>query len=70
MKSRRIAMSLDHFFTMPRLPGWKYEYIDSRAYVTPLHYLVYSKIPVTASELSGYQWRSFSNDNMRGYRRS
>ena len=35
MRSRHVAMSLAEFRLLPRDPGWKYEYLDGMAHVTP-----------------------------------
>jgi GNAT superfamily N-acetyltransferase len=35
MRSRHIAMSFDEFRLLPRDPGWKYEYFDEMAHITP-----------------------------------
>lgn len=35
MRSRHVAMGMAEFRLLPREPGWKYEYFDGRAHITP-----------------------------------
>ena len=35
MRSRHITMSIEEFRLLPRDPGWKYEYFDEMAHITP-----------------------------------
>ncbi len=37
MKSQRIAMTIDAFHVMPRKLGWKHEYWNGQAHITPSH---------------------------------
>jgi hypothetical protein len=37
MKSRHVAMSWEEFELLPAHPGWKREYWDGKAHVSPRH---------------------------------
>jgi len=37
MRSRHLPMTIDEFHVMARKPGWKYEYWDGEAHISPAH---------------------------------
>lgn len=46
-KSKRPQMSMSEFELLPMRPGWKYEYWDGRAHITPRENSVIVAMPVT-----------------------
>jgi GNAT superfamily N-acetyltransferase len=46
MRSQRLRMSYEEFGRLPRLPGWKHEYIDGYAYIRPSHQVVVTTVAV------------------------
>src|SRR5205823_10481348 len=40
MRSQHMAMAIEEFHLLPRVPGWKYEYWDGQAHITPGHLIV------------------------------
>ena len=40
MRSRHLPMTIDEFHLMARKPGWKYEYWDGKAHISPAHWTV------------------------------
>ena len=40
MRSRHLPMTIDEFRVMARKPGWKYEYWDGKAHISPAHWSV------------------------------
>ncbi len=60
-------MPQDHFLALPRLPGWKYEYVDGNAYIEPLPHLVYTKItvaPSNAQDINGILFRTITSGDI------
>ncbi len=55
MKSRRIPMTSDEFRHLERKPGWKYEYIEGTAYVSPREHLISCSVP-TAPRRADSPW--------------
>lgn len=47
VQSERIEMTPDEFEVMPRRPGWKHEYTDGHAVITPRDHLVIVRAAVT-----------------------
>ena len=37
MRTRHLPMTIDEFHVMARKPGWKYEYWDGKAHISPAH---------------------------------
>lgn len=37
MRTRHLPMTIDEFHVMAREPGWKYEYWDGKAHISPAH---------------------------------
>ena len=63
MRSEHIAMTMEEFELMPWRLGWKYEYWQGRAHITPRHQTVPVKIEVNprsvncSSELRAVDWK-------------
>jgi GNAT superfamily N-acetyltransferase len=47
MRSKHIAMPWEEFEVLPRAPGWKYEYWDGTAHITPNHRIVVTTVAVS-----------------------
>src|SRR5262245_7984036 len=47
MKSRRIRMSFDEFELLPMHPGWKNEYFNGEAIITPRHNFAITSLDIT-----------------------
>jgi GNAT superfamily N-acetyltransferase len=52
VKSEHPQMSVDEFELLPMRPGWKYEYWDGRAHITPRELGVIVAMPVTARSVN------------------
>jgi GNAT superfamily N-acetyltransferase len=52
VKSEHSEMSLEEFELLPMRPGWKREYWDGRAHVTPREFGVIVSMPVTARHVN------------------
>lgn len=52
MRSQRIPMTWDEFEALPRRPGWKHEYVDGTAYITPGHTIVTVSLPLAPREVA------------------
>jgi hypothetical protein len=46
MRSQHIAMTIEEFEIMPRKLGWKYEYWDGQAHISPRHYAVTTSVEI------------------------
>lgn len=51
MRSKHIAMSVEEFHALPMELGWKYEYWNGTAHITPSHGLVIATVPVSLREV-------------------
>jgi len=47
MRSKHITMPWEEFEVLPRAPGWKYEYWDGTAHITPNHRIVVTTVAVS-----------------------
>jgi len=47
MRSRHIPMTMDEFNRLPRKLGWKYEYWEKCAHISPAHHVVTATIELT-----------------------
>jgi GNAT superfamily N-acetyltransferase len=52
VKSEHPQMSIDEFELLPMRPGWKYEYGEGRAHITPRELGVIVAMPVTARRVN------------------
>lgn len=52
VKSEHPRMSIEEFELLPMRPGWKYEYWDGRAHITPREHGVIVTVPVTAKPVN------------------
>src|SRR5438876_4350 len=52
VKSEHSEMSIEEFELLPIRAGWKYEYWDGRAHITPREHGVIVAIPVTARRVN------------------
>src|SRR5712692_6175820 len=48
MRSKHIPMPIEEFELLPMALGWKYEYWDGTAHVTPGHKIVFASVAVSA----------------------
>jgi GNAT superfamily N-acetyltransferase len=46
MRSQHIAMTIEEFEVMPRKLGWKYEYWDGQAHISPRHHAVTTSVEI------------------------
>ena len=44
MRTRHLSMTIDEFHVMARKPGWKYEYWDGEAHISPAHRTVATSV--------------------------
>lgn len=51
MRSRHIAMSFAEFRLLPRDSGWKYEYFDDEAHISPRQRLATVRVEVASRPL-------------------
>lgn len=64
VKSEHPEMSMEEFELLPMRPGWKYEYWDGRAHITPRENSVIVAMPVTARRAStSFVLRRVSSDD-------
>jgi len=47
MRSQHIAMTIDEYHLLPNKPGWKCEYYEGKAHLTPRHNVTFLKVAVT-----------------------
>jgi GNAT superfamily N-acetyltransferase len=52
MRSRHEEMSLEQFLLLPRKEGWKYEYYEGKAHVTPRHISVNGRLLLRPREVA------------------
>lgn len=52
VKSEHPEMTVEEFHLLPMRPGWKHEYWDGRAHITPRHNSVVTAMPVTARRIN------------------
>lgn len=52
VKSEHPRMSIEEFELLPMRPGWKHEYWDGRAHITPREHGVVVAMPVTARHVN------------------
>lgn len=46
MRSQHISMTIEEFETMPRKLGWKYEYWNGQAHISPRHHAVTTSVEI------------------------
>lgn len=46
MRTRHLTMTIDEFHLMAREPGWKYEYWDGQAHISPAHRSVSTSLDI------------------------
>jgi GNAT superfamily N-acetyltransferase len=64
VKSEHPQMSIEEFELLPIRPGWKYEYWDGRAHITPREHGVIVAMPVTAGQVdTSLVLRKVTRDN-------
>jgi len=67
MRSQHLPMTWDAFELMPRQPGWKYEYWDGQAHISPRHQVVTVTITVQPRAVSApCRLRTVTQDDAPG----
>lgn len=46
MRSQHIRMTVEEYHLLPALPGWKCEYFDGKAHLTPRHQIAFASVPI------------------------
>ena len=52
MKSRHVPMSFEEFELLPVEPGWKSEYRDGKAHVTPSEHVAFARVTVSPAPVN------------------
>jgi GNAT superfamily N-acetyltransferase len=67
MRSQHLPMPWEAFELMPRQPGWKYEYWDGQAHISPRHQVVIVTVTVQPCAGSAPCWlRTVTQDDAPG----